>query len=185
MQWERTDRPTTILMIHQSHRSTWVNFNTEQMTKRNYSCDIKTTTGHLQLTTHHWVRNTQLWVAGDFHSTAACPLTLTGCFGKAGGKLSQSDWARAVTGANKTGFTALHNFPNATFSSSHSTLWWVMDLSPFSWEQQSSPPFGSSSAPADSPTRLPGQGTQRRQSRGTAPYAHLAWQLQLCFQLHC
>lgn len=28
MQWERTHRPTTILMIHQSHRSTWVNFNT-------------------------------------------------------------------------------------------------------------------------------------------------------------
>lgn len=28
MQWERTDRPTAILMIYQSHRSTWVNFNT-------------------------------------------------------------------------------------------------------------------------------------------------------------
>lgn len=130
------------------------------------------------------MRNIQLWMAGDFHSSALCRLTLTACFGKASGKLSQSDCAQVVTGANKTGFTQ-HNFPNAKFSPIHSTLWWVMDPSPFSWEQQSLHPFGSPSAAADSSTRLPGQGTQRRQSRGPAPYAHLAWQLQLCIQLHC
>lgn len=155
----------------------------EQMSKRNYSCDIK----QPQTTFSSQLNNEKHSVLGGRWLWKHCqgPLTLTGCFGKASGKLSQSDCTRAVTGANKTGFTAQNNFPNVTFSPSHSTLWWVMDPSPFSWEQQSSPPFGSPAAPADSPARLPGQGTQRRQSGGTAPYAHLARQLQPCFQLHC
>lgn len=100
MQWERTDRPTAILMIYQSHRSTWVNFNTWSKWPKGTT---PVTSKQHQLTAHNWVRNTQVWVAGDFHSTATCPLTPTGCFGKASGKLSQSDCAQAVTGADKTG----------------------------------------------------------------------------------
>lgn len=149
----------------------------EQMIKSSYSCDIK----QLQATFSSQLNKEKHSVMGGRWLSQHCHVTDQLLW--EGQREALPAWA--ATGAHKTGFTAQHNFPNATFSPRHSTLWWVTDPSPFSWEQQSSPPFGSPSAAADSSARLPGQGTQRRQSRGTAPYAHLARQLQLCFQLHC
>lgn len=146
---------------------------------------IPVTSEQLQATFSSQLSNEKHSVMGGRWLSQHChvSLTVTGCFGKPLEALPL-DCSWAVTGTKKTG-CGLGFQPNTIFQKPHShpatqpcgELWTLLP----SLENNNPLP----SEPADSSARLPGQGTQQRQPRGTAPYAHLAQQLQLCFQLHC
>lgn len=78
------------------------------------------------------MRHSQWLVAGGSLSTVAGPLSSSWTLWKASGEAAFSVALHA--GPHQTGFTACHASPNASFSSSCSTLCWVKGPSPFFWE---------------------------------------------------